>query len=206
MQKRDLTGEIFGELTVLEESRLSGKVAWKCSCSCGNITTVITAALNRRNTRSCGHLQRDVAAELSRRHGATGSRTYNVWRGMHARCTYSKSPRFKDYGGRGIRVCSRWGTFELFLQDMGECPEGMSIDRKDNHGDYSPENCQWATPKEQALNNRRTVTVRWGDVTDSLRGWANRLGVSPHTVKRNVEKVGPQWLDKKPRRSVSRNQ
>src|SRR5213082_3577695 len=87
-------------------------------------------------------------------HGMTGTKTYNAWNGMLSRCTNSRNLRWKDYGGRGIKVCKRWRKFRNFLADMGEAPKGLSLERKNNDGDYKPSNCKWATPKEQMNNTR----------------------------------------------------
>lgn len=88
-------------------------------------------------------------------HGMTNSPTYRVWRNMHSRCENPNTPYYGEYGGRGIKVCERWFKFQNFLDDMGEKPEGESIDRVDNDKGYNPTNCKWSTPKEQAVNRRK---------------------------------------------------
>ena len=147
----------YGRLTKLKDTgkRKWREIVWLCRCDCGNYVEVPTGSLQSGNTRSCGCL-------LST-HGHTRckqrSRTYYSWSSMKQRCANQNTPRYKDYGGRGIRVCNRWLKFENFLEDMGEKPEGyrISIDRIDNDGNYEPNNCKWSTPKEQASNRRNNV-------------------------------------------------
>lgn len=136
-----------------------------------------------RDRTKHGHARR-------RPEGRAGTATYYVWAAMVQRCTNRKSADWKDYGGRGISVCERWRKFEYFLADMGEKPRGMSIDRVDNDGPYSPENCRWATLRQQAANNRKvTLTdadVEWvrANPDKTLRELAEALGVGTTTIGR----------------------
>lgn len=101
-----------------------------------------------------------------------------TWSGMRQRCNYRNGPHYSDYGGRGIRVCARWASFEAFAEDMGPRPDGTSIDRIDNDGNYEPGNCQWATPHQQASNKRNNHHITAGGLTLTVAEWTRRLGGS----------------------------
>ena len=157
-----VAGARFGMLTIVEKANASGRARWTCRCDCGTVIATEAASLRNGRTSSCGCLRREVARERGRAnrvhgHADTWNPTpaYYTWRNMIARCENTEHRSYPDYGGRGITVCLEWrSSFEQFLADMGEPPEGRSIDRIDNEAGYSKANCRWATPQEQRANQR----------------------------------------------------
>ena len=154
----DLAGKKFGRLLVLQFSHRDRRNYWVCKCDCGKTKTVNQNSMMAGNTKSCGCLHREFMVKLGKSkttHGRTmKDPTYQSWIDMKRRCLDPNRRSYKDYGGRGITVCQRWFKFENFLADMGDKPHGLTLDRKENHGHYEPENCRWATPKVQAGNRR----------------------------------------------------
>jgi len=189
---RNLVGQRFGRWIVVERrGRDSGHAAWLCRCDCGNERTVSAANLRSGASQSCGCLHRERASQAKTTHGGCGTSEYRTWRGIINRCTDPNQPRFKDYGGRGIRVCDRWRhSFENFLADVGPRPEGsrngraiFSLDRIDNDGDYEPGNCRWTTNTVQTRNARSNVKITHGGVTMCLSAWGEKLGIPYITLK-----------------------
>lgn len=177
-------GSTFGRLTVTERSGNLGRaVAWACVCQCGTKVVVRAQSLRSGNTKSCGCFRRERLAELGRTHGKTLTRAYNSWSGMVARCTNQNDKRYPLYGGRGIKVCDRWMKAANFLDDMGEAPAGMSIDRIDVNGNYEPSNCRWATQKEQTRNTRRTKYLEINGERRPMAEWCESAGVAYSLVR-----------------------
>jgi hypothetical protein len=160
-------GNTYGRLIVTSEAGRDkqGRATWNCLCDCGQPVTVSGYNLRDGHTQSCGCLQRELAAaqektthghNYSAAHGGP-SPTYHSWSAMKARCINPNTIGWKNYGGRGIKVCKRWSVprgFQRFLADMGPRPRGRSLDRKNNDKGYSPSNCRWATRRQQRLNQR----------------------------------------------------
>lgn len=157
----DITGKRYGRLVVIERANLAphGHWRWHVKCDCGNKKSVEQAALISGVTVSCGCYRlervREAIAICKTTHGKSKTPTYRIWRVMLNRCDHSSQDSYKYYGGRGIKVCERWRKFENFLSDMGEKPDGLTLDRKKSEGNYEPGNCRWATWTEQRMNQRR---------------------------------------------------
>jgi hypothetical protein len=164
----DLTGRRFGRLEVISRepnyiSKTGQEAVWKCRCDCGAFRTVRAGQLRGGHATSCGCLQKERAAALHTRHGGSRTKLYGVWTSMIGRCENPADRSYPDYGGRGITLCEEWRTsFEAFrdwatahgYEEPKEGRSKISIDRINNDGNYCPENCRWATAKEQNQNQR----------------------------------------------------
>lgn len=179
----DLVGKRFGRLVVISKANKNkwGKLSWLCCCDCGKKTIVIVSDLKNSKTRSCGCLHHDKITKHGHTIGHTPSKIYQSWNSMVQRCTNKNSNAYKNYGGRGITVCTRWLKFENFLDDMGECPEGFQIDRINNNDGYHPSNCQWVTPKMNNRNRRNNRLINFNGTIQCLAAWAEQTGI-PRTV------------------------
>lgn len=184
---KDLTNQRFGRLIVInrQPNRISPsglrRTMWSCLCDCGTTKDIYSWNLVRGLVVSCGCRMRAVGKE-QRTHGRSKTKEYRAWRTMINRCTKPASTSYPDYGGRGVKVCERWGKFSNFLADMGERPPGLTIERNDNDGDYLPDNCRWATMREQSNNRRNTVRLSLNGVTRPLTYWADILGISASLI------------------------
>lgn len=187
---QDLTGQQFSALTVLGfQGRKRKHSFWWCRCECGEIVSRSTNQLHS-NAKSCG-CKTTVRNQFGDPHGRSRTPEYYCWRNMLNRCYYKPSEKYADYGGRGITVCDRWrASFQNFFADMGERPtKRHQIDRKDNNGDYTPENCHWATPKQNA-NNRRlrknTCYLTYKGERLPLLVWSERMGIRAGLIRNRV--------------------
>lgn len=183
--RKNLTNQVFGRLTAIRYSNheQGTRPLWICKCSCGKEISVIPASLINGKTKSCGCLKRTARKTHGAVIGGRATKTYAIWSAMRQRCENPKCKGYSNYGGRGIKVCPRWIKYENFLADMGEKPEGKSLDRfPNNDGNYEPGNCRWATSKEQMNNTRLTTKLTIEGVTKPLSEWAEESQVSKPTL------------------------
>jgi hypothetical protein len=193
----DLIGKKFGRLTIMAivSPSSDGRARCSCRCDCGNETTPYLKNVKSGVTQSCGCLRKERALAAVRTHGEAGPSTktaeYVIWAAMLQRCVNPKNKRYESYGGRGIAVCERWRRYENFLADMGRRPDSKhSIERKDNDGPYSPDNCEWAVSAKQALNNRRNRLLSFRGETLPACVMARKYGIRPHTLLKRIDRSG----------------
>ena len=188
MKKIDLTGQRYGNLTVISlGEKLGLHLSWLCLCDCGNIKNIKRSAIRSGTTKSCGCLRKIITGNRARTHGQTNGVEYRIWKGINQRCYNTNTPPYNNYGGRGIEMCDEWkNNFERFLLDVGKRPStNYSIDRIDNNKGYYPENCHWATRKEQNRNKRNNVMLlntETGIFYSSLIDAAETIGLNRITL------------------------
>ena len=191
-RREDLTGLTFGHLCVTGFSHIyKTQSYWVCSCDCGGNTIARGSHLKAGNVSSCGCKKGHIT------HGESKTRLYNVWNGMRERCTNPNAHAYSSYGGRGISVCAEWESFEAFRDwalSHGYSPN-LSIDRKDNDGNYSPDNCRWTTAREQANNTRKTRFIEFDGQILSVSEWARKLGINQSTLSMRLNKY--RWSEEK---------
>ena len=190
MKLIDRIGERHGRLLVVErapnKSERDTNARWKCKCDCGREVIQYGQDLKKGKVVSCGCWN----DEKRFKHGLANTPVHRIWIGMHSRCRNPNLKEYPNYGGRGIKVCERWKSFENFIADMGIRPEGYSIDRIDNDGDYEPSNCRWATTRQQ-LNNKRTSRIlAMNGESRTIAEWADKLGIDWHTIRNRVDRYG----------------
>ena len=196
----DLTGEIFGRLTVVgvdnRQLRKDGRgflVYWKCHCECGKEKVVLGADLKSGKTKSCGCYNIEKIIQRSKTHGLSHGKIYNVWRGIKQRCFYPNHKDYKNYGGRGVTMYPAWiNDFQSFYDYVSKLPrfgeKGYSLDRINNDGNYEPDNLRWATSKEQSRNTSRNVFVEYEQQKLTLADASAASGVNIETLRNRVQR------------------
>lgn len=189
---KNLTGRRFSNLVAKEFSGMCRRGSvWLCRCDCGNSVQVLGVSLTSGNSGSCGCVKRQRLVTRNTTHNLSRSFEYNVWAKIIERCTRATAENFPWYGGRGISVCDRWRTFELFIADMGAAPgKGFEIDRIDNDGNYEPGNCRWVTKKQNARNRRNNHRLTFAGKTLCISEWAELTGLRAAAIS---ERIASGW-------------
>lgn len=190
--KNDLTGQRFGRLVALHHVKTEGpKTYWLCRCDCGKETLVGYGELCSGNTKSCGCLHDERAAEhlrkLSKKHGMFGTRIYNIWSSMKKRC--KTNPHYAN-----VKICDDWLSFEPFYNwaMVSGYSDELTIDRINVYGNYEPSNCRWATPKQQSDNKTTTVYLTVNGTTKTVTQWAEETGLKRATIKYRIHSGWPE--------------
>lgn len=191
----DLTDKHFGRWTVIGiHGKRGNLITWDCVCECGTRAIISGNSLTRKNrpSLSCGCLQKEKVFQTGKNniiHGQTGTKLFCVWEGMLRRCTDANNKNYKNYGGRGITVCNEWHEFVAFRNwaISNKYRDDLTIERKNVNGNYCPENCCWATWKEQANNRRNNVIIKYCNTQKTLAEWSEITGLSAATISYRIK-------------------
>jgi hypothetical protein len=197
---KDLTGQKFGRLTVVKYAgRDNQRMAlWECMCECGNRIVTRGTSLRYGSSKSCGCLRLEKVRDANTIHGLSGNHTfkprlYRIWQNMKQRCYNSKAGKYHIYGGKGIKVCDEWLNDYLIFHKWAIAngyKNNLTLDRINNNGDYCPENCRWATYKQQARNTAQNRLITFHGKTKTLQDWANELGFKYKTLSSRLLDYG----------------
>lgn len=189
----NLLGKRFGRLLVVgrETRDKYGRLLWDCVCDCGNTCSISGSTLMSGDSKSCGCLHVELLIRNSIKHcgkiNGKASREYQSWQDAKARCFNPKNKSFKNYGERGITVCKEWkNSFERFLNDMGKCPTGYTLERKDNDGNYTPDNCIWSSRKNQNRNKRTNRKITINGVCRNICEWNEIQGFPKGLISKRL--------------------
>ncbi len=191
MKVKDETGNRYGRLLVIaiSESR-KRKARWVCQCDCGATAIVTGDGLRQNKSISCGCLKKERIGSLNKKHGKSDSKIHNIWLGIRQRCFDEGCVAFKNYGGRGITMSDEWMDFKAFYRDMGDPPPAHWIERKDNDGPYSKDNCTWEPRIVQMQNQRKTIRVEVDGVNMSMFRASSILGIKYGRIKKMMKLDG----------------
>ena len=200
---KDISGKVFGRLTVLSLTRTENKRSYYlCKCECGVEKEIRQDSLKSGRTTSCGCVQREAVTIHGHYSNDKASPTTMSWKSMLARCTDPNHANYAHYSSKGITVCDRWFDFNNFLADMGERPEGSQIDRMDNSLGYSKDNCRWVTPKINSNNKDNCVYLTIKDKTQTVTQWSEELGLSRDVV---YQRLAKGWTSEEALELTARN-
>lgn len=197
----DLTGQRFGRLTVLEitNKKKYGKILWHCKCDCGNTKEATNSSLKCGDVKSCGCLQKDTRRinakniKTKTKHGMCEKRLYRIYHNMISRCYRKCTNGYENYGGRGIKVCEQWLGEKGFINFMNWSlsngyNDELTIDRIDSNGNYEPNNCRWATRKDQCNNRRNNIILEYKDKKYSVSKWSEITGIKKTVIYQRLRK------------------
>jgi len=184
----DLTGQVFGRLTVISraENSKNGGARWNCVCECSGECVVAANNLKNKHTQSCACYQKAQTSKASKTHGDSGTRLYEIYNGIKKRCYNPNTKRFADWGGRGIIMCDEWlNSFEAFKDWalVNGYNDTLSIDRIDNNGNYEPNNCNWSSPVEQNNNKRTNIYIELFGTTHTVTEWCRQFGFNHKKIR-----------------------
>jgi len=189
---KDLTNKRFGRLVVIEKAGRNkwNSRTWFCKCDCGGEKVALGHSLTSGGTKSCGCLLKETISNIRQEtiiHGMSGTRVYQTFSNMIQRCYNKNNKYYKNYGGRGIKICDRWlASFANFYEDMGDKPEGASIDRINPDGDYEPSNCRWASTVTQARNKEGGLIYKYKGVTLPLKVWLIEIKTKGELIPQEI--------------------
>jgi hypothetical protein len=190
----DLTGQKFNRLTVIKrvENSKKGDVRWLCQCECGNSKIIAGDSLKAGMTKSCGCYNKEIASKRLKTHGLTKTRLYRIWSHIKERCYNPNHDAYKNYGGRGIKMCSEWlSDFVNFYNwaIINGYADNLTIDRINNNSDYNPKNCHWVNRTYQNRNRRNTIKFTYENESKTLQEWAEIKNIKYHTLYQRVYKL-----------------
>ena len=199
----DMAGKKFGKITVVDFAfkGKDGRDKWNCCCDCGKELVIDGKNLRTGNTKSCGcvRLEKAIARilTLTKTHGLKKTRLYRLWAGMKARCNNPNTVSYRLYGGRGIKVCNEWNSFENFYQwsIANGYSDNLSIDRINSDKDYAPDNCRWVSLTDQSKNTRHTKNIEFRGMIMCAADWSRLFGRSPAYISQKTSKKSPSEID-----------